>query len=400
MKRLLISALMLQGLGILLNYAFITQVAIMANNMVAGKIFWYLNIIFCLTMFSIWGGEAWIVKLANRADANRLYIYRLGFKLVGTLTILSSMALFIYSYFIEKEPIYFSLLIIICFILYLFNFFSSVILESEKKPKTAVVARLVSPYIFSSPLIYFLGQNGLSINLALTAWSFSCLVSILCYSIGNKILFSGILNARDIEKISLAQGLKNNVNYFLASFFAYLFFWHSIFVSKFFLTYAELAEFNYFMKIVSLITLPMLVIGVIFAPRIASANTLIEKWHVYKTSCIISAGLAFIPFMIIITFSNKIASFLGENYSGGNWVIYLAVMQLVSMVFGAQVTMMIMTDLTNQLTKIIIIFTIISIITIFFIAEEYGVIGISLTLMSISILKLLTIHYTLINNRE
>ncbi|MCH2055460.1 MAG: hypothetical protein MK214_02380 [Thalassotalea sp.] len=401
MSRIL-GALTLQAVGVIFNYLFTLLVAMYAGDYVAGKIFWYFNVIIALSMLSLFGGEAWIVTLSREPGANREAIYRLAFKLSLPLLTCSIVVLLAYLTLVEREPFISGFVIVLSLFFYLCNALLASMAEAEGKGRLSVYLRTLSPYVVSAPVVYYLGESGnVTIELVFFALCISCFISFVAVLMANEGLIRRVISYSHSSprKDKLTNQYKQKQQYFYISFLNYIFVWHPLFVAKPFISFEQLAELNYYMKICNLVGLPLLVVGVFYARKLASTSDLALRWRLYKESCLVASALGFIPFIVIVFFTPLFTFFLSENYQGGSWVTILALAQLIYMFFGAQVAMMIVSGQLKQANKVLVFFTMLSPVLIAISSHQLGVWGVSLVILCVAISRQVANHFLLIRSK-
>jgi hypothetical protein len=384
-----------QGVGVVFNYVTSILVAKYYDPAYAGKVFWYLNFIILCSMVSIWGSDSWIVKeyrsFKCRFSSTKVIIC--GTDLIVFLVLIISVIAFNVTFFVRNETLLFSFVISIAVVCYSLNLLVSIVFEAKYNPSKAIVVRVLATYAVTPIGLFLISSTNILLReeyvfiLILT----SCALSVVL-SVSIKELCFFIKRATNFHLTSACQKwkiLREKKDYFGVSFLGYIFVWQYLFISEFYLEYEEIARFVYFLKVSTVISLPLLVVGVLFSPKIASENDFLKKKDLHKKSMLFSSVIGFFPFLFSVYFSDYFVLFLDENYSIDESYYLLCLSQYLVMIFGAQTGLMVMGGMIKQYNTILLVSVLLSITLILIIGESNSVFLISLIILFSQTFKLL-----------
>jgi O-antigen/teichoic acid export membrane protein len=392
-----IAALGTQALGLGLNYAFTLGVVLVAPIEQAGRVFWYLNLMFILTLVLAWGADSWFVRrraaasgAAAAGDAQALageVAVRESAQLSGWLLVALMPLLWVYIVFVERDGAVLAAIFSTALIGYAGCQLVSLDREAGGHKAAAMYFRAVAPYVLATPviLVMWLSKVALSAEAVLASVAVSAVLNLLAG--GGAWLRRAVGGAVSWARVvTCAREYLPNVGTSILNFTSA---WLAVFVAKAMFGDAEMAQINFVLRIATVVSVPIVVVGVTFSARMAQAEGPDALRAVYRRSALASALVAAPVFIGLVALAPFMLERLQPEYDLHFELAIVAGGHFVAMLFGAQYTLFAMTGHIGRLNASIVVSTIVGGLAMAAAAAEFGVRGLLVAAAAAIVLKAL-----------
>lgn len=387
--------LILKILGLCLTYFFILLVTNWYGTKVYGEFSFYLALIQILSIVSIFGIDILALRNISKYSAEGnwdgiMLITSNGYKVILFLSISLFLLILLFSnhfisfFYANFLDVFIVGLIIIPFSLHKFYFQC---LRASNNILSFAISQFLLIYFFAIVFLLIIRNFRLAIveNQVLISYSLGVFIAfIITCSMWNNIVKrkskkETISNSKDKNKLKMKSLMVLGVPFLLSSSMMFFANWTDQLMIKFMRGSEELGVYSAAFKISQLISLPLMAINAVTAPKFSQAyskNKLFELKILAQESTTIII-LTTVPLIfIILLFPGWILSFFGNDFVVGKIVLRIvAIGYLVSAVCGSVGYLMQMTDNQVIVQNVLLVTTGINIILNFLMIPIYGIIG-------------------------
>jgi O-antigen/teichoic acid export membrane protein len=387
-----IAALGTQALGLSLNYAFTVGVVLVAPVAEAGRVFWYLNLMFILTLVLAWGADSWFVRrraaaagAAGTPGPAGEEALRESAQLSAWLLAMITPVLLVYILFVEGDGWRLAAAFVAALVGYAGCQLMSLEHEAQGRRASAMYFRAVAPYSLATLVIGGMWLAGVSLTAEGVLASVAASGCLNLLAGGRRWLRLGMAEAVLAGRlVGCLREYLPNVGTSILNFSAA---WLAVFVAKALLDDAQLAQVNFVLRIATVVSVPIVVVGVSFSARLARAQDPQQVRAVYLRSALASALVAAPVFTGLVLLAPLMFEHLNPEYDLHLELAVVAAGHFVAMLFGAQYTLFAMTGRIARLNVSIVISTLIGGLVMVPATMHYGVRGLLLAAAAAIVLK-------------
>jgi O-antigen/teichoic acid export membrane protein len=363
-----IVALGTQALGLALNYAFTVGVVLVAPVEQAGRVFWYLNLMFILTLVVAWGADSWFVRRRAAADGHHIGVVggapghageaalRESAQLSAWILALLVPVVLVYILFVEGDGAVLAAAFVASLVGYAGCQLVSLEHEARGRRVAAMYFRAVAPYALATAVVGVLWLAGVSVTAE------GVLASVAASGCVNLLVGGGAWLRRGLAEAVRARRLAECLREYLpnvgTAILNFTSAWLAVFVAKALLDDAQLAQVNFVLRIATVVSVPSVVVGVTFSARLAQARGHEQVRAVYLRSALAASLVAAPVFVGLVVLAPLMFEHLKPEYDLQLELAVVAAGHFVVMLFGAQYTLFAMTGNIARLNTSIVIATV------------------------------------------
>ena len=388
----MIRSLIVHATGLALNYGLTLMVVYAFSPAEAGAVFWYLHLLFALSLLTVWGADSWMVSALAASEPNGLGQsggpFVRGLSLLGAINALLVLPVWAYIVLWDGQSPWFALAFTCALWGHGLASLAAFATEGAGQAPQAMFFRAIAPYLLCAPVLVALALAGVSLRRPMVFWLIgaSCLACALAFLVPRLGPFvSGWRRPRVSE---IGADLKRCLPNFKASILGFLFAWHTIFLAKAWLSLEDLGKLSYVLRVASLVSIPMLVIGISFARALARAQTAAELKAQYRRSIYLSVAASLPLFLLVAVLGGALTARLKPEYQVSTELMVVACGQFLSMWGGAQATVLAMRGGIEALNRNTLWALLASAAAVVPLAIQFGLAGVAVAVLVSLVLKL------------
>lgn len=383
-----LSSTIIKLLGALLSYLLSFLIAKRFGAEGNGSFALFMSYIVIFSTFFYLGLDLFLVKQVSVLFKEKQYqqvknIYsKIVFNYIIPIGLLSIFLVGLFALSYNNIKI---LVIAIAIFLNVFIDINSAVLRGMKKAEWYSFFMQFSKY-FVIVVLFFIPSLLKVSDSIIYLYTLSLLINtILSTSILNKylkLIISKNLIKHNIITGSIFSFLKSSKAFFFSSIIIISLVWIDFTIADFFLDEKSVGIYSVSLKLATLISFGFSSFNAFLAPRISevySTMNIKKLQKVITQNFILVLPTILIPFIVILSFSEYLLSFFGEEFKSG-WLVllFLACGQFINSVFGPVSLLLQMTGNQKNFQNILIFALVFKLVSSFFLVKNYGIEGLAL----------------------